>query len=1132
MVVMSTRPAGGSLATASRGTSPHPAPGRGGRRLRSAPPDLTRLPSPLGDGATAPQSDALSAWDAGRDVLVHGAPGSGRTRLALTAALAAAWGAGDDTATTPGASPPMSGEVVLLAPRRGAATALTDAVARLGAAGDVRVSTPAGLAYSIVRQDAVSRGRGAPTLVTGPDQDTLLADLIEGIEEWAVPLDAATRRLPGFRTELRDVILRAGELGLGPDDLERLAVRRSRLAWADAARVQRLYLDVLDLEAFSALDAGERLDAGRLVRRAAEIMQRSEGPRIAALVVDDAQDLTVAGIELVRAARQAGSRMLLTSCPDEVVDAFRGAVADAARRIVADAPSTRPSRVTRRDLREVTLGETLRTPAAARPMIAHLRSRLPLAGAGVSARRPPATDPVTAPATDPAAVRGSAPAVSVLRAPGGVEEARQIAAVLRGLHHAESVPYDDMAIVCRSGSSVDDVADQLQRQGLPVTTAQRLRPLRSEPVVADLLSIVDLALEGRAPSAEDAEALLRGPFGDADALRLRRIRRLLLHAAPTDAPGTGTGGEEGAPPGSGELLARALVSVEEPAGLEDGERDRTTVPLRRVRRMVAAVRELGPRPAAADALWAAWSAARLAEGWREASLETDDLDAAGARGRMAGHRLDAVTSLFAAVERFTDRRPLADALVFSEHVRTQAVAEDSLAPRGQVGGRVRVLTPAAIAGESVDTVVLARVQEGSWPNTRIRSTLFGAAELPLVVEDPGLPVEPAAIRAVQRELVLADEIRLLVSALSRASRRILVTAVDDDESAPSAFLDVIERTGGTSWIDPADVAADPGPAPDPRRLVAALRRRLADPGSSAAQRGDAAALLARLDAAGAPGADPRAWYHQDPSSTGDLLDAGGVVALSPSSLERAHECPQSWLLERAGGRPGAGPAQSIGTAVHRIAQDHPAGSEDLTADGTPRDLLAELTSLLAPLHLDRLWSTRRLLTRAEHAVRLLSQHLQVTGLPLAVEAPFAVRRGDVELRGSIDRIEGDATGLRVVDLKTGRAPISVPAAAVDLQLAAYQTAVRDGALADVLGEDAPERLNGAQLVYVGTGGAKPAVRVQGALAAAEDPAWFDDLVDGVARDVRGSHVPARRNAHCDRCPVRRTCALWPEGQEL
>src|SRR5699024_7583122 len=166
---------------------------------------------------------------------------------------------------------------------------------------------------------------------------------------------------------------------------------------------------------------------------------------------------------------------------------------------------------------------------------------------------------------------------------------------------------------------------------------------------------------------------------------------------------------------------------------------------------------------------------------------------------------------------------------------------------------------------------------------------------------------------------------------------------------------------------------------------------------------------------------------------------------------------------------------------------------------------------------------------AEDAARMLADYLTTAGQPLAVEAPFEVELGRVRLRGSIDRIEGDETGLRVVDLKTGKVAKSARAAEEDLQLAAYQAAVREGALDEDLGPDAGQRLNGAQLVYVGTPTRRPSVRTQTALPRAEDPAWFDTVVDRVAGEVSGSQVTARVNSHCSRAAVRTSCALQPEG---
>src|SRR5699024_9915947 len=82
-----------------------------------------------------------------------------------------------------------------------------------------------------------------------------------------------------------------------------------------------------------------------------------------------------------------------------------------------------------------------------------------------------------------------------------------------------------------------------------------------------------------------------------------------------------------------------------------------------------------------------------------------------------------------------------------------AGAAASRAPAAAGRGRLAVLAPAQLAGEHRDTVVLARLQEGAWPDLRLRSTLFGAAELQLRAgarRGAELPIEPEAVRALQR----------------------------------------------------------------------------------------------------------------------------------------------------------------------------------------------------------------------------------------------------------------------------------------------------------------------------------------------------------------------------------------------
>lgn len=1061
------------------------------------------------------QLRALELFRAGRSVLVHGAPRSGRT----TAALAAAdMPRADPTNTAAGS------EVIVLAPRRSLASHLQNILGAHSRA-HVRVMTPAAFAFALIRDAEVYAGRPEPSLVTGAEQDALLAELISARTRWHLKADPAARQLPGFRTQLRETVTRAGDLGLTPRRLAELGELHARPAWVDAADLLEDYLGVLDLESATALDAGRRLDSGSLVRQAARRAESGATSLPRYVIVDDAQDMTSAAVDLLSALVRAGSQVLVTSSPDQAVESFRGGVPHASRRW-ADSLGGQVD--------EVTLTASARSDARISHLVSGLRGRLPLAGAPAATRRRPQTRADTtddgSAAPEPLPAAGVATALAV----DDAEQARFIANALRHVHHDGQVPYDEMAVICRSGAAVDRLADHLTRAGLPVRTPRRLGALRDEQVIADLLDLVEIAVscadsaadgEGAEPDPQHALRLLRGPFGDADALRLRRVRRDLLDASRHGAPEPSRDAQPHPPADSARLLARALVHENIPGLLPADHADRRTAPVHRLRAMIRAARRAatdGP----AQTLWAAWDAAGLSSGWQRAAVETGT-EAQASRARLIGRRLDALTALFAVCERFVERRPQADVQDLIDHVRGQAIPEDTLAPTAQRRGLVDVLTPAQLAGLSRDTVVLAGLQEGAWPNLQIRSSVFGAEQLALA-DAAQHPLSLPEVRAAQRHSVLADELRLAVSAVSRARHRVLVTAVDGVDLSPSALFTAIERAAvqnAEPWIDPAVLRSDPGPSPDARRLVAALRRTLHTGSEDHAR--DAAAQLALLARAGAPGTDPDAWYHQRPSSTDPLRAPAAALRLSPSALDLAHQCPVAWLLERSGGSRAPSPSQAIGTALHALAQQYP----HPTPEQIP-DLLAELHARLRPLRMETTWSGRRTLEQADAAARSLLDHVAATPAPLAVEAPFAIDLDGVHLRGSIDRIDGDAASVRVIDFKTGRRAKSARQAEEDLQLAAYQAAVRDGALDDILGDGAGERLSGASLVYVGTGTRTAAVRTQTALPSAEDPDWFDRIVAQVGESLAGAQVQARRCGHCDLCAVRTSCPLQTEGAQL
>ena len=76
--------------------------------------------------------------------------------------------------------------------------------------------------------------------------------------------------------------------------------------------------------------------------------------------------------------------------------------------------------------------------------------------------------------------------------------------------------------------------------------------------------------------------------------------------------------------------------------------------------------------------------------------------------------------------------------------------------------------------------------------------------------------------------------------------------------------------------------------------------------------------------------------------------------------------------------------------------------------------------------------------------------------------------GGVRLRGRVDRMERDAAGrLVIVDVKTGKTPVSKDDAQRHAQLAAYQLAVAEGLVP--AGPDGDEP-GGGRLVYLGRTG--------------------------------------------------------------
>ena len=1021
-----------------------------------------------------------------RALLALGAPGTGKTTVALESVVAAVEGGVDPERI-----------LVLAASRRAAADLRDRLAARLRrTSGRGLVQTPAAAAFAILRARSGLLGEPAPTLVSGAEQDLLLSDLLAGHAEgegvpldWPpqVPTDALGVR--AFRDELRDLFMRAAERGLTPVDLDALGTRHGRPQWSAAARLYEEYLDVLQLRSGTP-DLGVRYDPAVVVDEAAQALlawddevPRAPRPRWDLVVVDDHQESTSATARLLRVLADDGARLLLLADPDLAVQTFRGA---------SPALVGRASAVGHGEgelgAEVLTLGSVWRHGDAVREVVARITERVGTVGA-VRHRR--------------AEVAGGSGTVRAAVLPSAAQEAAYVARALRSAHLEHGVDWADMAVIARSGTQVTALRRALAGATVPVSVLGSDVPLREEPAVRPLLVAMAVAVGVLPLDAGVAATLACSPLGGLDAVALRRVRRALR--AEELAGGGGRSSDA--------LLVEAL-----------GGRDRAVTlastvarPVHRLADVLASGREAAQEPGA-DAqrvLWALWSAAGLAEPWRRSAL------AGGAAGERADRDLDAVLALFRAAETFVDRMPRATPGAFVDWLQGQDLPSDSIAARARRAD-VQVLTPAGAAGREWQVVVVAGVQEGTWPDLRLRDSILGAQALVDVVAGREASSGDAGERAsLARAAVLSDELRSFAMACSRARSRLLVTAVADADSQPSPFLDLVHEVDDE--VDDSRRVSVGSPL-DLRGLVARLRATL----ETAARDGsepdpDAVVTLARLAAAGVDGADPGDWHGlEEPSTDVALWAPDERVPVSPSRIETAQRCTLRWALEAAGGTAADSGHQTLGTLVHAIAQEHPRGTYD--------ELLAALDERWAELGLGGGWPARATRAKAEAMVRRLAGYLAGAGEALLVEGGFELVTDRAHVRGTADRIEsagGDQVW--VVDLKTGSSPPSKAKALENPQLAAYQLAVDEGAF-----EELPDgtRSAEARLVFLGTG-AGATLRTQPGLEPEVDgPGWARTLVDAVAESMAASTFVATSNDLCDRCPVRRSCPVRGEGAQV
>lgn len=1189
-------------------------------------PPSQRFELPQPDAFTTKVSQLVGE---GRNLVALGAPGSGKTTLAVSlVAQAVAQGrqavllsptrvradqlrtylvqAQTQLANRQGQaasqSPQTQPSPAQAGPAASAQTYTQDAAGAAPAASvqvdTPRVFTPAAFALRILSQWFSQRLQPlpAPVLLMGADEDAALEQLI-GQVSWSQPTEVTQTR--GFRAQIRNLFSRCGELGVDYQLLEQLGQAAQVQLWCEAAPLLKLWDSQSDISAANRAMA-LKLDTARLQDRALYALEHwyqadvTAPPQLPDLVVvDDYQDCTAATARLLHAlaalnlgeaegqgwsagqmpsaglggasgAQGPGSRssangsgdatgagepgdvgvtspgdvehkdgrstqIVVLGNPDEAVETFRGGdplmLASAARDFDAVA---------------LTLPQVHRGSRQIAALIELAVQQVQVAGC-ISQRRPNYQHLVQ-----------NSQSVCFKVAPDDTVQVGAVAAHMRSLHLEQGLAWGQMAVIVRQSSSVELIRQELRRGGVPLAPDTPALLLRSEPAAKALLDCARAALEQLlgvpVVQEEAARALLLSPLVGFSAIELRRLRRIL-----------------------GESPDHLSIRVLSDSELFDQLEAAPTLAAKA--KVAQAINEAlaKERSEGLEALvWGAWQASGKAQYWRQLAL---DLEADSLLRQRADHDLDVVISLFKRLEVWSERNPSAPGQQFLDELEAQQVASDSVAALGARPQGVSVLTVAACAGRQWEFVAVLGIDDGVWPNLRLRDSLTQTGLLTDIVSQRiadtvnlsslTASLDPQAL-AQARAQICSDEMRLLVAAMSRANSQLWLGAVNGGEQGPSSFFNYLSRQSGIP-VEPIQ----PGGAYTLRGLVATLRRQLMldlkhNDGAGAPQ---IAALLAALAQRGVPGADPRSWLGiagasqfltelpaqlESQDRLGTQVATHAVVALkqlqaqrvnqarqrgarlSPSDVENIETCPLRWYLQRHGGSPASSSAQQIGALIHWLAQQ---GQEH----GLSREQLLDLFYReRSSLQLPGGWYGRQENQRVEKMVENLALYLANSPANMQVEVEFPVRAQvelevdgaplKIKISGRADRLEHTSQGIDVIDFKTG-ASVDSAGAQTNAQLATYRVAlqargenVHGGALI-MLGKENKKAQVDA-LTYPGSRELAPSDYLE------TGQGWDTDLISAAARDSLGPSYQARTGEHCRHCAYQDFCPALSDRNYL
>ena len=1030
--------------------------------MSKAPFILVRQELQAAPVALDSQQAAIVAYRGGQ-VVIQGGPGTGKTTLLIEAAL---------SRINSGQNPDS---ILLITFGRESASQLRDAVALRTTKSmyEPLARTFHSLAFSILKMKAKSDPD--PILLSGPEQETFIKELLQGdiqdgFKEWPEDLHLALTT-DGFARELRDLILRASERAIIPDQLAKLGEMQGEKYWSAAASFWRRYINSMVMREISAQDAKLRIDPSEIISRASLHLRNNPAllqelrNRFTTIMVDEFQESDPAQRELL--SLLAGDDLVICADADSSVGRFRGADPDGL------AGALDPYRK-----KEFILSNVYRNSKAVfevgNTYVQTFR------GSPVTRKR--------------VCVSNEAGYVGVHRFRSGAEEAAFIAHQFRSAHLREGIEYNKMAVILRTpGATASALRRAFSQVGIPV--ASELQALAGNPAIAPFLLLARVAVNSQPLNLDTAERLLLSEFGGADSISLRRVRRALI-----------SNRLEGDERSGSQLLLDAINDGD--LSIEGGES------ILRVHKLLKGARTVArnKKATADDLLWNIWDNAvasdgqKISDAWRNQSLRS------GLRAAAADRDLDAVMQLFESASRFSERFPLSGPAAFINEITNEDIAGDVITAKGVRPDFVEILTVHSAKGRQWDLVAIAGLQEGTWPNLKQRSSLLGAERLVERDRNPDIPRDQLDLLAANG--LMQDEQRLFHVALTRAKNSLLITAVQRDDEEPSQFFETIEVM--LNGIDEEEkvITQVPRPITIPA-LVAELRSQLDGENAQTA-----AQLLKSMSNNGIDLAKPNSWIGSVAlSADKPVIDTDKEVVVSPSGAESFVECGVKWFLQNNGGTNGDSTAQVLGSAIHAFA------AKMVQEPGTTKsELISSLESSWKLIDPDSGWvSASHLETAVTMLGKFVDYHKETSREIKGAELRFDVKLGRARIIGTVDRLEVEADGsLFIIDFKTGNTAISKEEAKNNLQLASYQLGIAEGGFSDGV------KSAGAELVYLGTNSAGATIREQRSIDLEE----IKEKIENIGEGMGAATFFATVNKRCKGCSVRKSCPVQSDGRAV